>query len=130
MTRICLVFSLVIPLQNSKRETGPPFFEAGDVPAKRTDYLVKNKCGLSIDVSLFLPAEAQEQRIKSPVIVYCHSYGSAKIEGWFLVEKALKHSVGVCLFDFRGSGKSEGNFTTLGGSEKDDLESVVLSFPP
>lgn len=58
-------------------------------------------------------------------IVYCHSQGSCCTEGLFLLEACVESNVCFCVFDFAGSGKSSGEFVSLGIFERLDIEKVV-----
>ena len=60
-----------------------------------------------------------------PVVIYLHGNSSNREEGMNQVPLLLRHHINVFLFDFSGSGLSEGEYITLGYQEKDDLETVV-----
>jgi len=49
-------------------------------------------------------------------VVYLHTRGGCRIEGLFLL-KIFLPKVGLLLFDFAGSGYSEGEYVTLGINE-------------
>lgn len=48
-------------------------------------------------------------------IIYAHGLGSNKLEGLHLANN-ISHTCNfdICAFDFSGSGKSEGDYTTYG----------------
>lgn len=46
-------------------------------------------------------------------------------EGLLYVEELLKMKISVCLFDFSGSGLSDGEYISLGYYEQDDILAVV-----
>ena len=58
-------------------------------------------------------------------IVYAHGLGSNKLE----VIPILKHfknlSYDICSFDFSGSGKSQGKYTSYGLREQDDVSAIL-----
>ncbi len=61
----------------------------------------------------------------STCILYAHGLGSNKLEGLSIARYFLKQGFDVCSFDFSGSGRSEGDLTTYGLYEKDDLLAVI-----
>lgn len=66
----------------------------------------------------------QKQQPIEPIhsfIVYFHSHGSCRQEGRFLLSSASSRDSNLCLVDMRGSGESNGKFTTLGVKESTDI---------
>jgi pimeloyl-ACP methyl ester carboxylesterase len=59
-----------------------------------------------------------------PTLIYLHSHSGCRTEGAHLVD-LFAPDFGVCLFDFSGCGKSEGQYVTLGIKEQDDLIAVI-----
>lgn len=57
-------------------------------------------------------------------MVYLHTRGGCRIEGLFLL-KIFLPKVGLLLFDFAGSGYSEGEYVTLGINESWDTKLVL-----
>lgn len=106
------------------------YFEHND--CYRKDFAFKNNRNNDICVSLFIPikrdANIQNHEalvLNCPCLVYCHSQSGNRIEGLFLQEWCIENSYGLCLFDFNGCGKSQGEFVTLGWKEQDDLEQLI-----
>lgn len=60
----------------------------------------------------------------SPCIIYCHGNAGNKIDIIEIFEFLL-WDFNICSFDFSGAGHSEGDFVTLGFSEKYDIKAVV-----
>ena len=60
----------------------------------------------------------------TPVVVYCHSHGGNQTEGIENIE-FLRQQFNCLYFDFSGSGKSEGKYTTLGLGEHLDIGPVM-----
>jgi pimeloyl-ACP methyl ester carboxylesterase len=60
-----------------------------------------------------------------PCVIYMHGNSSARVEA--LPQLSLVLSLGATLvaFDFAGSGRSEGEYVSLGYFEKDDLDCVI-----
>jgi dipeptidyl aminopeptidase/acylaminoacyl peptidase len=58
-------------------------------------------------------------------VIYAHGWGSNR--GELLADAAMLngHGYGALLFDFRNSGESEGNATTLGYTEVNDVQGAV-----
>lgn len=130
---------------------GPPTFEFCGRAFQRRDFEVVNERGQRLQCSHWEPVEyplaeeeeegngtegegkkqqqqrsPKEQRRGSlPCIVYMHGNSSARIEA--LPQLSLCLSLGITLvaLDFAGSGRSEGEFVSLGYYEKDDLKAVI-----
>ncbi len=47
-------------------------------------------------------------------IIYAHGLGSNKLEVLPILKHLRSYPYDVCSFDFSGSGKSEGNYTSYG----------------
>lgn len=47
-------------------------------------------------------------------IIYAHGLGSNKLEALSLAKYFPKNGFDICAFDFSGSGRSEGDFTSYG----------------
>ena len=75
--------------------------------------------------SLHLELWLIEQQEASTTIAIFHGYGASKDA--LLAEAADLYRLGysVCLADFRGSGGSTGNHTTIGWEEADDVKAVA-----
>jgi len=59
------------------------------------------------------------------VVIYMHGNSSARLEVLPHLSYLLSLGVGVFAFDFAGSGKSDGDYVSLGYFEREDLSSVV-----
>lgn len=106
------------------------YFEHND--CYRKDFSLKNNRNNDICVSLFIPIKRdsnisnhEDLLLNCPCLVYCHSQSGNRIEGLFLQEWCVENNYGLCLFDFNGCGKSQGEFVTLGWKEQDDLELLI-----
>ena len=60
-----------------------------------------------------------------PCVIYMHGNASNKTEGLSYWEKIVAQGMNLCTFDFSGTGKSEGDWVTLGHKEQHDLKSVI-----
>jgi pimeloyl-ACP methyl ester carboxylesterase len=117
----------LIPMLFSRKMTAIPE-EAGqsapDIPADRlpTPHEKVEFCepesGLRLR-GIFIPGGGE--RAEKCAVIFCHGLGSTKAQ---LIDQAnFVHLLGhdVLLFDMRGHGDSEGNFTSLGYFEKQDV---------
>lgn len=60
-----------------------------------------------------------------PVVVYLHGNGSCRVEAEVLFDHILPYGMSVFSLDFSGSGRSDGEYISLGVYEKHDVEAVV-----
>jgi hypothetical protein len=90
---------------------------------KREDFVIKNKRGLDMVCSIFVPQliKADDKRT---CLIYLHSQSGCRIEGLFLREFCAKNNIYLCIFDFSACGLSEGKYVSLGHFEKYDLSLV------
>ena len=58
-------------------------------------------------------------------IVYGHGLGSNKLEALSLAKSFLKYGFDICAFDFSGSGRSEGGYTSYGLLEQCDVHAIL-----
>jgi hypothetical protein len=61
----------------------------------------------------------------SACIVYAHGLGSNKLEGLSIAKYFMKQGFDLCSFDFSSSGRSEGEFTSYGLLEQEDVNAVL-----
>lgn len=113
-------------------DLGPSRFrmdEGEDEPSfVRRDLELYNMRGMRIVCSWYLPAEMIEKPPEEfepiPCVVYCHANCGSRFDGLealFL----LRHGFSLFTFDFCGSGKSDGEYISLGVYERQDLAAVV-----
>eukprot|EP00584_Thalassiosira_punctigera_P009192 CAMPEP_0172531334 /NCGR_PEP_ID=MMETSP1067-20121228/4784_1 /TAXON_ID=265564 ORGANISM="Thalassiosira punctigera, Strain Tpunct2005C2" /NCGR_SAMPLE_ID=MMETSP1067 /ASSEMBLY_ACC=CAM_ASM_000444 /LENGTH=751 /DNA_ID=CAMNT_0013315705 /DNA_START=115 /DNA_END=2370 /DNA_ORIENTATION=+ len=65
------------------------------------------------------------KRRRDPVVIYLHGNSSGRIEVVPQLGHLLSLGVAVVAFDFSGSGRSEGEFVSLGYYEREDLQTVI-----
>jgi len=65
------------------------------------------------------------KRRRDPVVIYLHGNSSGRVEVLPQLGHLLSLGVSVVAFDFAGSGKSEGEFVSLGYYEREDLQTVI-----
>lgn len=112
------------PRAEYKEETlGPPAFLFCGKRFTRTDFALKTKRGLNLQCSHWEPVERASDRI--PVVIYMHGNSSARVEVLPQLSYLLSLGIAVFSFDFAGSGKSDGEYVTLGYYEREDLMCVI-----
>lgn len=104
------------------KQLGPASFEFCGKHFQRTDFELVNQRGFKLACSMWEPSPKSRHNIVLPCVIYMHGNSSARVEA--LGQLSLVLSLGATLvsFDFCGSGKSEGNYVSLGFFEKDDLK--------
>jgi pimeloyl-ACP methyl ester carboxylesterase len=102
---------------------GPPAFTFCGKRFTRTDFTLRTKRGFNLECSHWEPVERVTDRI--PVVIYMHGNSSARVEVLPQLSYLLSLGVAVFSFDFAGSGKSDGEYVSLGYYEREDLSCVV-----
>lgn len=116
-------------------------FSLGPVVARRLDSTVTNKRGQALQVSHYVPwatattargGGGATQRLlgpagdgRLPAVIYLHCNSGSRRDAEEAVRALVPMGVGVVAFDFAGSGRSDGDWVTLGHGEADDLEAVA-----
>lgn len=120
-----LVNAIIRPPRANYREEhlGPPAFSFLGKRFTRTDFTLRTKRGLNLQCSHWEPVERASDRI--PVVIYMHGNASARVEVLPQLTCLLALGVAVFAFDFGGSGKSDGDYVTLGYYEREDLMCVI-----
>lgn len=81
------------------------------------------KRGLNLQCSHWEPVERTSDRI--PVVIYMHGNSSARVEVLPQLSYLLSLGLAVFSFDFAGSGKSDGEYVSLGYYEREDLMCII-----
>ena len=102
---------------------GPPAFNFCGKRFTRTDFTLRTKRGYNLECSHWEPVERATDRI--PVVIYMHGNSSARVEVIPQLSYLLSLGVAVFAFDFAGSGKSDGDYVSLGYYEREDLSCIV-----
>jgi len=112
------------PRADYKEETlGPPAFSFCGKRFTRTDFTLMTKRGLNLQCSHWEPVDRTSDRI--PVVIYMHGNSSARVEVLPQLSYLLSLGLAVFSFDFAGSGKSDGEYVSLGFYEREDLMCVI-----
>jgi len=102
---------------------GPPAFNFCGKRFTRTDFTLRTKRGYNLECSHWEPVERATDRI--PVVIYMHGNSSARVEVIPQLSYLLSLGLAVFAFDFAGSGKSDGEYVSLGYYEREDLSCIV-----
>jgi len=102
---------------------GPPAFNFCGRRFTRTDFALKTKRGMNLQCSHWEPVQRESNRI--PCLIYMHGNSSARVEVIPQLSYLLSLGLAVFSFDFAGSGKSDGEYVSLGYYEREDLMCVV-----
>jgi fermentation-respiration switch protein FrsA (DUF1100 family) len=102
---------------------GPPAFNFCGKRFTRTDFTLRTKRGYNLECSHWEPVERATDRI--PVVIYMHGNSSARVEVIPQLSYLLSLGLAVFAFDFAGSGKSDGDYVSLGHYEREDLSCIV-----
>ena len=106
-------------------ELGVANFAYEDKLYKRKDYTLLNSEGYLLKCSFFEPEEYCRPSKIMPVVIYLHCNSSSRLEGMNMMEYLFEHGINLFVFDFAGSGLSEGEYISLGYHEKDDVKVIV-----
>ncbi|KAF8286131.1 putative Alpha/beta hydrolase family [Trypanosoma cruzi] len=103
-------------------DLGPTLFRISDDSElfTRTELTLTNMRGLGVECSWFRPRARRPQ----PCVIYLHGNCGSRydaLEALFI----LRHNFSLFAFDATGSGKSEGEYISLGFYERQDLAAVV-----
>ena len=91
----------------------------------RKDFDIMSTQGYILKCSFIEPTKAYRPSVKMPVVIYLHGNSSSRIEGLSMAKYLLKKDINLFVFDFAGSGLSEGEYISLGYHESDDLGNVI-----
>ena len=87
---------------------------------------IQNRRKKALRIHIFMPNKnVNYNQFSVDFIIYCHSQGGNAMEGSFLIKMCSELKLGLVLFDFAGSGFSEGEYITLGLYEAEDIHCVV-----
>ncbi|KAK9790555.1 hypothetical protein WJX73_002562 [Symbiochloris irregularis] len=91
---------------------------------KREDLVLVNKKNQKLQCSHYRP-EKPLYSTPLPIVVYCHCNSGSRRDAEEALCVLLPQGISVFCLDFAGSGRSEGDWVTLGAHEVDDLEVVI-----
>lgn len=100
-------------------------FVIGNTRGVREDSEITNKNGQKLQCSFFRPEKWEEKDSKLPCVVYCHCNSGSRRDADEAVVLLLPQRICIFTLDFAGSGRSDGDWVSLGAREVDDLEVAV-----
>ena len=106
-------------------ELGNPYFKYRNHIYFRKDFELLNNQGHILKCSFIEPTKEHRKKAEMPVVIYLHGNSSSRLEGIKMVPALLKHNINLFVFDFSGSGISEGDYISLGFHEKNDLKIII-----
>ena len=108
-----------------EEELGSPIFTIDKRIYVRKDFELLNFQGYLIKVSMIEPEIRERPQEIMPCVIYLHANASSRIEGLHIRRFLLKRNINLCVFDFQGSGMSEGDYISLGYHEKYQVKNIV-----
>uniref|UniRef100_A0A7S1MDD3 Serine aminopeptidase S33 domain-containing protein n=1 Tax=Alexandrium catenella TaxID=2925 RepID=A0A7S1MDD3_ALECA len=106
----------------SPEELGPAKFRLGKRVYERRDLQLRSGRGV-LECSHFVPAKSPEA--KRPCVVYLHGNCSSRLEAFDALPVLLPRDLTVFCLDLSGSGRSDGEYISLGHHEEKDLRVVL-----
>ena len=106
-------------------DLGSPIFTINEKTYVRKDYELLDFQGYLLKVSMIEPSPNERPSEIMPCVIYLHANASSRIEGLHIRKYLLKRNINLCVFDFEGSGVSEGEYISLGYHEKNQVRNIV-----
>ncbi len=112
-------------------DLGPAWFTLKDpktgenIQIKRTDMQLKSPQDKVMECSHFERIGDGKSKENDPCVIYLHGNSACRLEALPLLDIIMPKGMSLFTFDSVGSGKSEGDWVSLGWHERDDLEVVV-----
>jgi fermentation-respiration switch protein FrsA (DUF1100 family) len=106
-------------------ELGKEKFRMNGRNYKRTDFSLFNNRKMKLQCSYWEPYDEERICARLPVVIYLPGNSSSRCEAVPLLGFLLPMNISVFAFDFCGSGRSDGEFISLGYYEKDDVLTVI-----
>jgi pimeloyl-ACP methyl ester carboxylesterase len=108
-----------------EEELGSPNFSIDKRRYIRKDFELLNFQGYLLKVSMIEPVPKDRPQDIMPCVIYLHANASSRIEGLHIRRFLLRRNINLCIFDFQGSGLSEGEYISLGYHEKHQVKNIV-----
>ena len=109
----------------SMNELGPAQFTYKGRRFQRRDFTLTNPRDQTLECSHWEPVQGNRPNEKLPCVVYMHGNAGCRVAALEMLAFALSSGMTVFALDFAGSGKSGGDWVSLGYFERDDLATVV-----
>lgn len=122
-----LVKAIIRPprAEYSLNALGRKNFIIDGVQFERHDFELLNKRNLKLQCSWWRPKEINGIAPIVPCCVYLHGNSSCRLEATEALPAVLSAQISMFAFDFSGSGKSDGEYVSLGFFEREDLDVVI-----
>jgi len=99
-------------------------FAVGVYPGVREDVELRNGRGQLLKCSYYRPTGRSVPQ-DLPCVVYCHCNSGSRCDANEVVGLLIPSGIAVMALDFSGSGRSDGEYVSLGVREVDDVGCVV-----
>ena len=109
----------------SEEDLGSFMFNFNGREYIRKDFEIIDFRGKLLKGSFIEPDKKDRPFDVMPCVIYLHSNSSSLVEGINMKEYLLKNDINLCVFDFEGSGYSEGEYISLGYYEKNQVKDIV-----
>lgn len=106
------------------KDLGPHQFTFLGSHYHRSDFQVVNARNQTLECS-FWRVKGSDNSQKPPCVIYLHGNSSCRLECLSILRTCLSSGLSVVAFDGAGSGKSQGEYISLGYYERDDLQAVI-----
>jgi len=106
-------------------ELGDSEFKIDGKRFQRTDFDLVNDRKQKLKCSFFEPIKSERPSKELPCVIYLHGNSSSRVEAIPYYKMLLSSYITMFCFDFSGSGKSDGEYISLGWWEREDLKTVV-----
>ena len=91
----------------------------------REDYTILSKRGFLMQCSFYRIDPSKRKPFIRPCVIYLHGNSSSRLEGKKMTYYLFNKGIDLFVFDFPGSGKSEGEYISLGYHEKEDVRIII-----
>ena len=104
---------------------GPQKFKFQNHIYTRKDFTLLNNRGYLLHCSIIEPIKSNRPSEIMPIVIYLHANSSSRLEGILIKNYLLSNNINLLIFDFSGSGLSEGEYISLGYHEINDVKIIV-----
>jgi dipeptidyl aminopeptidase/acylaminoacyl peptidase len=104
---------------------GPKTFRLKSREYERKDFTLLSNRGYLLHCSLIEPTPSYRPYKTMPLVIYLHANSSSRLEGILMKNYLLLKNINLLIFDFAGSGISEGEYISLGYHEVNDLKIII-----
>ena len=104
---------------------GEQIIEYDDKLIIRHDFNLQSSQGYNLKCSFFEPDSESRPSPIMPVVIYLHGNSSSRLEGLRMLHQLIRININLFIFDFAGSGLSEGEYLSLGYHESHDIAIIV-----